>query len=350
MTELKDVPVFAVGKWTAGAGKIVDVTESMLDDMVAAFNALGVQVTGFKPPLKLGHGEAQAFIGQSEGAPAMGWVSALRREGSKLLADFTNVPSALIDLIRRRHYNSVSVEILPTVEYAGSTFKNVLYAVAILGSEWPAVKGLPELSAALFSAGEGKVALTEVKPMTEAILKFSQEHMDTFVAAAVAAAKTQFADEHKAQVATLTKEVTDAQERATRSEAAMKTFKDEAASKEVNALVDAAVKAGTVLPAEKDDMVAFGLATIATGPLKVAGKDKAPIEIFKSMIAKRKGAVSFAEHGLGAGKENDKPADQVLDQRAKELMRTDDKLNYHDAVKAVMAQDHALQLAWLNEV
>lgn len=345
---LDNIPVFAIGKWQSAGGKVTEVTESMLDQIISAFNDLSAQVTGFRPPLKLGHGEAQAFIGQDEGAPAMGWVQALRRTAGVLYADLTNVPAALIDLIRRQHYNSVSIELWPEIEYEGKKFSNVLAGIAILGSELPAVKGLPELSAALFANGAEKIALTEVQEMADAVLKFSQEHVDTFIAAAITKAKDEFAAAHKTQVETLTGELTKEQEARARAETALQVFKTDNATSQVTAIVDEAIKVGTVLPAEKDQMVAFGMAQVATGVINVGDKEMKPLAMFQDILAKRKSAVKFGEKTTQDDADQDKSADTEVDRRAKAAVVADPKLSYSDAVKKVTAEDPALKQAWLS--
>src|SRR3990167_4277022 len=98
--DIHNVEIFGVGTWRGS--KTVKVTGEMLDQMVAAFAQLSDKVQGFRPPIKLGHTDAQRFIGQSNGAPALGWIGALRRVGDKVVADFKDVPSSLVDLIRRR--------------------------------------------------------------------------------------------------------------------------------------------------------------------------------------------------------------------------------------------------------
>jgi hypothetical protein len=143
------VEIFATGKHRGS--EVVTITENDLAEMVNSFNELTTSIEGFQPVVKLGHDEAQAFFGQRKGAPNLGFIEKIWVEGSKVLANFTNVPDALVDLIKMRRFNSVSIEMFPKTVFNGREFKNVLTAVALLGAELPAVKGLKELAATLFT-------------------------------------------------------------------------------------------------------------------------------------------------------------------------------------------------------
>jgi len=114
------------------------------------------------PPLKVGH-TSEAFnaklAGQlgvplgiftgegGKGAARFGSVTNLRLQGDTLVADFADVPEALADLIEGGQFNAVSVEIGLVND------QPVLTAVALLGSENPAVLGLKALDLAHFSDG-----------------------------------------------------------------------------------------------------------------------------------------------------------------------------------------------------
>ena len=150
---INDVQIMRTGTFTPGGaakGREVEVTGEMLDEMVANFETL-TPVGGFTPVVKLGHTDAQRFIGQADGAPNLGLVESVRRVGDFVLANFVNVPDAVMELIKTRRFNSVSVEIVPSLKHEGRTFENVLTAVALLGAQLPAVKGLADLAATLFN-------------------------------------------------------------------------------------------------------------------------------------------------------------------------------------------------------
>jgi hypothetical protein len=350
--ELLGVEIFSVGRWKGS--QEINVTSQMLDEMVASFDELSSKVPGYLPPCKLGHTEAQRFIGQGgSGAPALGWVSALVRVGDKLVADFKDVPSTLLDLIKRRLYNSVSVEIFPTVTYGGKTFKNVLGAVAILGAELPAVKGLKELSASLFDAtATERVTLSEKEEDTMAgEATFTQTQVNGLIEVEVSKAATKFAADHQAALTAANDKVAAVEatakadkERADRAEAALATFRDESAKQEVSALVDDAIKAGRVLPTEKDNMIA--LASSMTGTIKLAAGEKKSLDVFKDFLNKLPVKVEMSEKGAGGGDKKDHiNASVEVDTKAKQKMAADTsgKMEYGMAVQAVLAEDPALK-------
>src|SRR3990172_9310891 len=76
--------------------------ESDLDSMVQAFDKVG-----FKPPLKLGHSEKQKLL-QSDGLPAAGWINRLYRQGTKLMADVSDIPRQIYTLIKNKAYDRIS--------------------------------------------------------------------------------------------------------------------------------------------------------------------------------------------------------------------------------------------------
>lgn len=129
MNTLTDIEIFSAGLHNGDTYTIED-----LDAMVSAFDELD-----FKPPLKSGH------VKDKPGMPALGWIANLRRSGSKLLADFTDMPAAVYDAIKRKAYDNVSAEIWWDLPRAGKTFKRALKAVALLGADIPAVAGLKPL-------------------------------------------------------------------------------------------------------------------------------------------------------------------------------------------------------------
>ncbi len=128
LMEINGVEIFRSGKWN---GDKYDDRD--LDDMVENFDKVGFQV-----PVKLGHREVS-------GGEAYGWVKALRRMGDKLVADLKDVPAEIHAKIKSRAFDAVSAEIFWDLARNGRKFKRVLKAVALLGSEIPAVSGLKPL-------------------------------------------------------------------------------------------------------------------------------------------------------------------------------------------------------------
>lgn len=137
---LDNVDIFAVGKWNKDKYSAID-----LQEMIQNFNALKDVV---KPPAKIGHSEDQTLL-KKEGLPAAGWVDKLKLVGDKVVASFKDVPKVIKDLIDKKAYKRVSAEIYPTYKNPvdGKIYKNVLRAVAFLGSDIPAVETLSDISA-----------------------------------------------------------------------------------------------------------------------------------------------------------------------------------------------------------
>lgn len=133
MSEMQRQEIFAAGEWNG-----IAFSEADLDAMVTSFEALGL---AGRVPLKFGHDSPKP-----DGQPALGWVSRVWREGSKLLADFSSVPDRVLGLIRDKAYKFVSVELLKNVRAGTRNIPWVLDAVALLGADQPAVGILKELT------------------------------------------------------------------------------------------------------------------------------------------------------------------------------------------------------------
>jgi len=128
--KIEGVEVFAVGQWN---GREFDGDD--LDEMVRAFDALKL---ADRIPVKLGHNA-------DDTEPAQGWISALRRDGDRLLADLTQVPAELVDAIKDGRWRHVSIELLGDVFAHGQTYPWVPAGLAILGAARPAVDVLKPL-------------------------------------------------------------------------------------------------------------------------------------------------------------------------------------------------------------
>lgn len=137
--DLNNMEIFRAGTWNGDTYSIAD-----LDEMVLNFDKLKGEKS---VPLKLGHTEKQKLL-QEDGLPAAGWLTSLKRVGDKILADARDVPQRVFDLIQKGSYRKVSSEIYPNWQDAnGGKYKNVLRAVALLGSDVPAVSGLADIQA-----------------------------------------------------------------------------------------------------------------------------------------------------------------------------------------------------------
>lgn len=335
-TELLNREIMAVGKWNASTGK-VDVTPAMLDEIVASYNALNSQVDGFAIPIKLGHNK-------TVGAPAFGYATNVRRDGPKLLADFTDMDPEIVDAIGAKRYNAVSVELWPKIEYAGKDFTNVLSGVALLGAEWPAVKGLKPVYASEFAA-EGALMLSQEE---DEMPNFTQEQHDAILASEIEKATKAAKDAFTAQVTELTAKVETAEQERDTAQAALAAISEDNEKRELTALITDAEKDGRIVPANKAKIEAFAesVRTAVKGDAR-----KALMASFKDFMALLPKRVKFSEDGHS---KNDKPGDDAPAQErvnaaVAELRKADKKLSYKDALAQVFADDPELKNAYAME-
>lgn len=144
--ELKDVEIFSAGTYwferEDGTEYSITYTDDDVQKIADNTNPL-IESDKHSPPGKLGHDGAQAFAAAS-GMPAIGWAHNLRRQGSKLIADFTDVPALAYKALKSKLYKKISSEIYhETASERNFGVKGlVLRAVAFLGADVPRVKGL----------------------------------------------------------------------------------------------------------------------------------------------------------------------------------------------------------------
>lgn len=149
-TEDLTVELFAVGKWN---GMPFDQTD--LKSIAAAFHILG---DNLRVPLKMGHNDDQPF---TDGQPALGWVTDLWEEGSKLFGKFSDVPGIVQKAFEKKLYRNVSIELEFGVEYKQQFFPYVLSGVALLGADIPAVNTLADLMAYMSKPTGGELKFSK---------------------------------------------------------------------------------------------------------------------------------------------------------------------------------------------
>jgi len=338
--------IFAAGTWSPANGGKITVAESDLDEMVVHFSDLsGSNIV--KPHLKLGHGDAQRWFGQKTGIPTLGWVDNVWREGQKLFANIVDVPEALLDMIRQRRYHNVSVEIFRPgeIEFKGKKLGHVLSAIAILGTEMPAVTDLAGLASALFasqfSSGLDQKP-TEFTAERDRPAMFTQIQVDALIEAAVHAATglaatkfTSTVDAHRAELQVMTARA-DTAERALAANAA------EFAQREAATIVDQAIKDGKLMPAQKDMALAF-MGSIS-GKITFGGTEKPAKVLFSEFIASFGKQVALGEIGSGQGKTEFANAAAEVDHLVKLRMSVDSsgKTDYAMAFAVVRSENPTL--------
>jgi len=337
--DINGVEIFAAGTWHASTGKVT-ITEEDLDLLVGSFAEIGT-TNGLKPVIKLGHSENQKLFGRKEGAPNLGFVSRVWREGQKVLANFSQVPDALFDLVRSGRYNQVSIEMRPKMEFGGRVHRNVLTGVALLGAELPAVKGLKELASVLMEAGveqgeaeisgDGVVILSE----KDETMQYSKEQVDELVEAATNKAREEVEAKFSAEKAELEARATKAEERATGAEDALRQFQADVRTQKLEGMVDKAIADGKVAPKNRDTMIA--LAHSMTGTVKLSeGGEKDASEAFAEFLGGLPTAVDFGERGAGGEKKEFASAQEEVTHLINKRIE-DEKVSYGDAYKAVIS-------------
>lgn len=156
--ELKDVEIFSAGTYKIDEDTTVTYTDEDVQSIVDNTNKL-IADGKHNPPGKLGHDGAQAFAAAS-GLPAIGWAENLRRVGSKLIADFKQVPELAYKALEKGLYKKISSEIYheKASKKEFDVEGKVLRAVAFLGADVPKVKGL---AAFLAEVGKAQAAVEQ---------------------------------------------------------------------------------------------------------------------------------------------------------------------------------------------
>ncbi len=322
------VEIFSTGLWN---GK--QITDHDLDCIVAAFGSTKGMV---RPSLKLGHDDEQKLL-QKDGLPAAGWVENVRKVGSKLVADFVDIPKKVYQLIANKAYRKVSCEIYNNVDIKGSKYPKMLGAVALLGADLPGVLNLDDI-----------LSLYGIAPRFAGIEKFAAGSPDPISLIQhkgegnTMPAENQ--DQFKAQLDQKDAEITAAKAAAAAKDAEIEKFKKEAddakkaaaelAEKAQAATVDAFV---TGLQADKlcspamaplvKELFAKEKETYAIGDKQVPKADLVK-ELLKLAHANAK--VNFAQETKDESTEGQPTLDGEIEKYAKE-----NKVDYVAAYKAV---------------
>lgn len=353
---IEKIEIFATGKHFGS--ETVEINENDLQEMVNSFNSLS-EVGGYRPVLKLGHDEAQKFFGNRKGLPNLGFVEKIWKEGSKILANFSDVPDALVDLVRKRRYNAVSIEMYPKTEVNGTKFSNVLTAVALLGAELPAVKGLNDLAATLFTevpdGPDFSGDALELNPSEdEDMTTYSQEQLDQLIDAAVVKATDDVTKavraEFEGKVAELESKVADAEKAKETAENAKQEYEDKTRKERAEAMVEKAIKDGKISPKQRDEALAF--AESLNGTIKFGDAEKSATEVFQSFLDNSPAKVDFSERGEG-GNDDENSADdagQKVHKLTLEHQQKNDGMDYGTAFNVVLAANPELKSQYIHEM
>lgn len=350
--KIQGVEIFSVGNWNGD-----DYTHDDLYEMVRAFDDNKV---GARPHLKLGHDDKQELI-QRDGMPAAGWIEKLYVVGDKLVADFSDIPKKIFELITSKAYRKVSSEIYWNIKVGEKAYKKMLAAVALLGADNPGVMNLNDILA-MYKKKYGSeydkltvdnklefeidqanlkgaiMAKTESEIKLEIDLQAKEAELKTY--------NQKLADAEKAQ-ADKDAEITELKKFRADAEA-----KAEQAEKEKQELLANAEKAKlekfvTELKADKLCTPAMApLITELLGPEKkeysLKGTDDKEVKHTKESLLKEalklyKAAaeVNFEESSTEGDANSKNDNDDEIDKKAKEYMSKHEGVSYGQAVKIV---------------
>lgn len=314
------VEVFRPGKWN---GKYFG--PEVVDQLIEAYEANKEEL---KVPVR---------VGSHDGiAPAGGWVTGLRKQGERLMAELSDVPKVVGEAINRRLFKQVSIGTWRNhKDTQGRTWPRVMDHIAILGGRLPAVRGLEDLPALFDESRDDTEVITleneefadlngdrssdhdtEVYDMDPKVLQDQLERLGKQNEQLTAQR-----DELTAKNAELEKRAeklaADLEAKGKEHEALQKQHQEmlsAAAESEVNAVVDAAVKDGRLLPKQKDGAVKTGL---ALRRMDNFAADDSPFKAWREDLEARGKSVDTREKAPAGGEDQDEG--EQLDEFEKEF-------------------------------
>lgn len=341
MSIIKQVEIFAVGKWNGVKFSVDD-----LKDIAIAFNKLE---GNHQVPLKMGHNQEQPF---TDGQPSLGWVEKVWVEGTKLMAKFIDLPEVVFSAINKKLYKNVSIELDVGVEYKGGSYPFVLSGVALLGADIPAVNTLADLTAYMskeksfqdditFSKRIAFTAINnEVKKedkIMSAELKELQAKLDASIALNEENKKTtaSFAKKQAESDIEIAKFKADKEA----SDKKAESIKFEADKKEFETKLEDLVKSNSITPAQREQF---------TKDFET-NKDSVTYAVDSMVIGKKdKGLDTDDKAKDKSNLEADMSPDAILLSRAKELMLKSNSLDFNACRKQVLRLDDQLARDYID--
>ena len=331
------IEIFRAGRHIDDAGVAHHFSDADVDGMAASYNPALREA-----PLTVGH--------PADNLPAYGWVkSVARNAGGVLTIAPHNVEPQFAEMVAARRFPKRSASFYPPQAPNNPTpGKWYLRHVAFLGAQPPAIAGLKDIQ---FSAGDadGAVNFSEsvipaIPVTTETVTQESddmskelQDKLDKATADLQAEKAARATAE--ANAATATQAATDAKAQAT-------SFAEKARTDRKAGFVsfaEAQVKAGTLLPKDKDMAVATLDALADATPVQFSEgtttRTVSHAQWLQDLIAQAKPAVNFGEFAPGNATQVQPGAahgksDAEIDQAAQAYMRQH-KVDYAEALTAV---------------
>lgn len=366
---IKGVEIFAAGEWNGDK-----YTTKDLEEIEKNFQKTKEKL---KPYLKLGHDDSQKLI-QKDGLPSVGFIDNVVRVGNKLIADFSNIPRKIYELLSKKAYSRVSSEIYINLKDSGKTIGKALKAVALLGGDTPAVTNLDDvlslysldrdsastLTDFFASTGGAKAIEGETKCVTfdaEIKTKTEEKQMDNVeqIKAELATLEKKYAEAQKAleeykkdeldSVEKLKKKLQEMEdenkglkEKLSKMETKkneldqqVQEYKTKSLEAEINSKLDDMIKNKKLLPSQRE--LAFALISeakqVQEKKFKVSENELSMEEIVYKLFENSSVNVNTEEQSQ-TGTKQYKNSDEEIDKAAKKYA-ADHKISYSEALIAV---------------
>ena len=145
--DVSGVEIFKVGRHKPMTGDVLNFLDSDLEQIAENYDAESQPA-----PVVVGHPKTDA--------PAYGWVSGLRVDGDKLVADFSDIDPSFAQLVKDKRYRKISASFwTPTAPNNPTPGHYALKHVGFLGAAAPAASGLKE--AEFKATDQGVIAFGE---------------------------------------------------------------------------------------------------------------------------------------------------------------------------------------------
>lgn len=336
--------VFRAGTHTDSAGHTKKWTEDDLDKIVNKFNELGEDV-----PATIGHPE-------SDTAPAFAWFKKVFRKGDTLLAEMSDTVDEFAEMLKKKMFKNRSISLRPDFS---------LQHIAFLGATPPAVKGLESFA---FKANDNLETYEfeeEEKELKQSIKNFvtglfkefskksTEDNMSKELEQKIADlekkntetanAFAEFKKDSEAKEAKFSEDLKKQKDRADKAEAKVAESAKNKIDSEFNEFLDTEIKAGRVLPANKEMFLKTMRTLHGQESMDFNEGDKAlkitPLELFKKQISAGGEQVYFGEQ-FSNGK-GPKDAGSQLTEKIREIQKSK-KCSHSQAFKEATAENPQL--------
>jgi hypothetical protein len=319
---LDGIEIFSTGIWNGDK-----YTTQDLDQMVSNFGK-----TGFVPPVKLGHNEEQPEM--KDGEPSLGYVDKIYTEGSKLLANFKELPKKVYEAIKRGNYKRVSSEIYWNYRSNDQVLDRVLKAVALLGSEIPAVTNLEAIEGLYAQDSENGIVKKHYQDKEDKLMIDEQGQGITLKE------YQELQDKLKSE-----------QEKTNKAEEKLSEVQEERKAERVDKFIREHKEDGKILPVFENELKALMLSATSEKVYSYTQEEKtielSQSELIEKIVNSFPKMVEFGEISQDGEfvvdrKPYDNPGEEV-DRRANLLITKGKAEKYSEALKTVLTDDEQLR-------